>query len=316
MPQPTSQDVHIDEVQTDIAISYMQRQQAYIATKVFPIVSVSKQSNKYIVWDRNDWFRDEAQKRADSTESAGSGYRFSTDSYFADVWAFHKDVGSQARANADRWINLEQGAIQFVARKLLLRQEIQWFTDFFTTGVWSTDYSVPVVWSDVTSDPIEDIESNIETMVTTTGYRPNTAVFGYRAFRRLKKHPDILSRLSYNGGTAVPAQVTPDMIASILGIDRIFISEGLKATNVEGETAAYSMIAGNHFWMGYVAPSPSAEEPSAGYIFAWDYAGYSEVITVDSFEIRKIKSVRYEGESAWDGKVTAPDLGVFMPNVV
>lgn len=316
MPQPASQDVHIDEVLTDLAISYMQSQSDFIATKVFPVIPVDKQSNKYIVWDKNDWFRDEAEKRADATESVGSGYRFSTDSYYADVWAFHKDVGSQARANSDSFINLDTGAVQFVARKILLRMEIQWVTDFFTTGVWGLDYSVPVQWHDVTSDPIEDFESNIETMLTSTGFAPNTAVFGYRAFRRLKSHPDILARLSYNGGTAIPAQVTPAMIAAVLGIDRIFVSKAIKATNVEGETAAYSMTHGNHVWMGYVSPTPSREQPSAGYIMAWNYAGYSEQINVDSFPLRKIKAIRYEGEAAWDGKVTASDLGVFMPNVV
>lgn len=316
MPLPASQDVHVDEVLTDLAISYIQSQDVYISTKVFPIISVDKQSNKYIVWDKNDWFRDEAQKRADATESAGSGYRLSRDSYFADVWAFHKDVGSQARANADAGINLDQGAVRFVARKILLRQEIQWVTDYFTTGVWATDYSVPVQWDDVSSDPIEDFESQIEVMISTTGFRPNTVVFGYRAFRFLKKHPDILSRLSYNGGTAVPSNVTPAMIGAILGIDRVFVSQAIKATNVEGETAAYSFTHGDHVWMGYVNPNPSREEPSAGYIFAWDYAGYSSTIAVDSFPIRKTKSVRYEAESAWDGKVTAADLGVFMPSVV
>lgn len=318
MPQPASQDVHIDEVLTDLAISYMQSQDVYIATKVFPIITVDKQSNKYIVWDKNDWFRDEAERRADATESVGSGYRFSQDSYFAHVYAIHKDVGSQARANADAWINLEQGAIRFVARKILLRQEIQFFTDFFTTGVWGTDYTLPAngQWGDALSDPIEQIESIKESMLIATGFEPNTMVFGYRAFRRLARHPDIIARLSYNGGTAVPSQVTPAMIGAMLGISRIHISKALKATNLEGETASYAMAAGNHAWIGYVSPTPSQEDPSAGYIFAWDYAGYSEVVNVDSFEIRKIKAVRYEAEAAWGAKITAPDLGVFMPNVV
>jgi hypothetical protein len=316
MPQPASQDVHIDEILTDLAIGYMQSQSVYIATKVFPIVRVTKQSNKYIVWDKNDWFRDEAERRADATESVGSGYRFSQDSYFAHVYAFHKDVGSQARANSDVGINLDAGAVRFCARKILLRQEIQWVTDFFTTGVWATDYAVPVKWEDVTSDPIEDVESQVEIMLTTTGFRPNVMVFGWRAFRRLKNHPDILARLSYNGGTAIPAQVTPAMVAAVLGIERIYVSEAIKATNLEGETAAYAMTHGNHVWMGYVSGAPSMEEPSAGYIFAWDYAGYSETVGVDSFEIRKTKSTRYEAEAAWGGKVTASDLGVFFPNVV
>ena len=316
MPQPASQDVHIDEVMTDFAISYMQSQEVFIATKVFPIISKSKQSNKYIVWNKNDWMRDEAQKRADATESAGSGFRFSQDSYFADVWAFHKDVGSQTRANQDGWVNIDRAAIRFVARKILLRMEVQWATDFFQTGVWGTDYAVPTQWHDVTSDPLEDFEANKETMLTTTGFEPNTAVFGYRAFRRLKNHPDIVDRLSSAGGLLKPSQVTPQMVAQILGVDRVFVAKGIKATNVEGETEAYSMIQGNHVWLGYVSPTPAGDDPSAGYTFAWDYAGYSEVIGVDSFEIRKIKATRYEGESAWDGKVTAADLGVFMPNVV
>lgn len=314
MPQPASQDVHIDEVLTDFAVSYIQSQDVYLATKVFPIIPVAKQSNKYIVWDRNDWLRDEAEKRADATESVGSGYRFSQDSYYADVWAFHRDLGSQARANQDAFLNLEQGAVRFVARKILLRMEIQWVTDFFTTGVWGTDYSVPVQWSDVTSDPIEDFESQIEAMLTLTGYRPNTAVFGYKAYRRLKNHPDIKELIKYTG--ASPTLVTPQILGQILGIPRLFIAEGVKATNVEGETAAYSQVFGNHVWIGYVSPTPGAEEPSAGYIFSWDYAGYGTNIVVDSFELRRTKSIRYEAEAAWDGKVTAPELGVFMPNVV
>jgi hypothetical protein len=316
MPQPASQDVHIDEVLTDLAISYMQSQEVYIATKVFPVITVDKQSNKYITWDKNDWLRDEAEKRADATESVGSGFRFSQDSYFADVWAFHKDVGSQAKANSDTWINLESASVRFVTRKILLRMEIQWFTDFFTSGVWGTDSTPSVTWDDVASDPIEDIEAQKEAMLTATGFEPNTMVFGYTAFRKLARHPDIIARLSYNGGTAVPSQVTPAMIGQIFGIPRIFISRAMKATNIEGETASYAMAAGKHVWMGYVAAAPSQEEPSAGYIFAWDYAGYSSSVTVDSFELRKIKATRYEAEAAWDGKVTAADLGVFMPNVV
>lgn len=319
MPNPAPQDVHVNELMTDFAVGYMQSQQDYLATKVFPIISVDKQSDNYIVWDRNDWLRDEAERRADSTESVGSGYRYSTDSYFAHVYAIHKDVGWQSRHNQDKWVNLEQGAIRFVSRKILLRQEIQWATDFFTTGIWTggvggTDYTVPATWNDVTSDPIEDFEINVENMLLTTGFRPNTAVFGYKAMRRLAKHPDVKEYIKYTG--SAPALVTPAIIGQILNIPRIFVATSVKATNVESETAAYSAVHGNHVWMGYVSPSPSAEDPSAGYTFAWDYAGYGQNVAVDSFDIRQKKTTRYEGEAAWVSKVTAPDLGVFMPNVV
>ena len=139
MPQPTLSQVHIDAPLTNLSVAYMQKQENFIADKVFPIVPVDKKSKKFFVYRKNDWFRDEAQRRADGTESAGSGYNLDTDSYSADVWAFHKDVGDQVLANADAPLTPLREASEFVTHRLLLRRELQFVTDFFTTSVWGTD---------------------------------------------------------------------------------------------------------------------------------------------------------------------------------
>src|SRR3990167_1452628 len=139
MPQPTAGDVHVDAVLTNISVAFIQDQKMYVATKVFPVIPVDKQSNKYYSFDKNDWFRDEAKPRADATESAGSGYGLSTDTYFCDPYAIHKDVGNQARKNADPGVNLDESATRFVTGRMLLRQEIQWVTDYFALGIWGTD---------------------------------------------------------------------------------------------------------------------------------------------------------------------------------
>ena len=68
MPQPNSSNVHVDAVLTNISIAYMQDQSNFIASQVFPEVPVDKQSDKFFVFDKNSWFRDEAQKRAPGTE--------------------------------------------------------------------------------------------------------------------------------------------------------------------------------------------------------------------------------------------------------
>ena len=116
MPQPTISDVHIDAILTNISVAYMQRAENMIADKVFPVVPVDKKSNKYFKYDKNDWFRDEAQRRAPGTESAGGGYNLSTDTYSADVWAFHKDVDDQTLANADTPLNPLREAAEFVTQ--------------------------------------------------------------------------------------------------------------------------------------------------------------------------------------------------------
>src|SRR5512144_1987146 len=99
MPQPTQGAVHVDSVLTNISVAYMNATSNFIASQVFPVVTVPKQTDVYFTYTKADWFRDEARLRADSTESAGSGYGLSTASYSCDVFALHKDIGDQVRAN-------------------------------------------------------------------------------------------------------------------------------------------------------------------------------------------------------------------------
>ena len=151
MPQPTQSESHVDAVLSNISVAYIQKQEHFIASKVFPLVPVDKQTDKYYVYTKNDWFRDEAERRADATESAGSGYNLGTTSYSCDVFALHKDVGDQVVRNSDSVLQPFASATEFVTQKLLLRQEIQWVSDAFTTSVWATDKTGGThfeVWSD------------------------------------------------------------------------------------------------------------------------------------------------------------------------
>ncbi|NBO09074.1 MAG: hypothetical protein EBV30_06965, partial [Actinobacteria bacterium] len=68
MAQPTSGDVHVDAILTNISVAYIQEQAAYVASRIFPTVPVEKQSDKYFIYTKGDWFRDEAQLRAPATE--------------------------------------------------------------------------------------------------------------------------------------------------------------------------------------------------------------------------------------------------------
>ena len=291
---------------------------------MFPVIAVDKKSDKYFTYTKNDWFRDEAQRRAGGTESAGGGYGLSTGSYSADVFAFHKDVDDQTLANADAPINPLREATEFVTRRLMLRKEIQWNTDFFTSSIWGNDYAgvagTPGAnqvkqWSDyAASDPIDDIEDAKAGILSTTGMEPNTLVLGYDVFRALKNHPDIVDRIKYTSAQTV----TSDMLASMFDIPRVIISKGVKATNNEGATAAYSFTSGKKALLAYVAPTPGLLTPSAGYSFSWTgvSGGIGSTVGVSSFRMESLKADRIEGEMAFDNKVIASDLGWFWDSVV
>jgi hypothetical protein len=314
MPQPTSYDVHVDAPLTNISVAYIQSQDNFIASKVFPIVPVTKASNKYYVFTKNDWFRDEAQRRADTDESAGSGYNLTTDSYSCDVWAFHKDVGDKTRANADNPIDLDRGATEFVTQRLLLRQEVQWASDFFTTGIWGTDVVGNTdfnKWSNyASSDPIGDIETGKQTILGNTGFMPNMLVLGYAVFRYLKHHPDLVDRMKYTTSKVI----TEDILAQLFGVGTVLVAKAVKATNNEGATAVYAFTHASSAMLAYVNPSPGLLQPSAGYIFAWNgvSGGLGENIGVSRIRMEARKADRVEGEIAFADKVVATDLGYFF----
>jgi hypothetical protein len=315
--QPTLTDVHVNAPLTNVSVAYMQQDENFIATKVFPVVPVDHRSDLFYTFAKNDWLRDEAQPRADASESAGSGYGVSTDSYSCDVFALHKDVGDQAKANADPGIDLDRGAAQFVAKKLLLRQEIQWVTDVFKTGVWGTDVTPTTLWNDDSSDPINDVDAGKEQILSVTGYEPNTLVLGYQVYRQLKRQPDIVDRLKYTQGIT-GRTVTPQLLAAMFDVERVLVAKAIKATNKEGEAAAYSFVFGKHAWLGYVAPNPSPMEPSAGYTFSW--RGVSDGMGADVGTVRipmpLKRATRIESQTAFDNKVVASDLGYFFNGAV
>lgn len=318
MAQPTQTEVHVDAILTGISVAYMQNASNFIASRVFPVVGVEKQTDKYYTYDKNDWFRDEAQQRADATESAGSGYGLSTASYSCDVFAFHKDIGYQTRANADNPLNLDRDAVAFVTQMMLQKQERKWVSDYFTTGVWATDVvggSNFTVWSNYsTSDPIEDVETAKETILSTTGYEPNTMVIGYQVFRKLKHHPDVVDRIKYTSAE----NITAAMLARMFELENLYVAKAVKATNNEGETAAYAFTHGKHAWIGYVAPNPSLMTPSAGYTFQWNGVsqGLGENVGISRWWMQNIKADRVEGEIAFDNKVVATDMGYFFSGAV
>ncbi len=308
MPQPTPSDVHVDSLLTDVSVAYIQNQDNYLAGTVFPRVPVPKQSDKYTTLDKEDWFRDEAEVRAGGTESAGSGYGVTDTAFFCDVYALHKDVDDQTRANADPAHNPDMEATEFVTQRLLLRQEIQWVSEFFVTAVWGSSVTPGNLWSSyTTSDPISDWQLGSTTILKNTGMEANTAVLGFEVWAQLKHHPDIVDRYKYTSA----ASVTTDMVASLLEVDRVLVAKAIKNTGPEGGTAAYALTHGKNALLCHVAPSPGLLTPSAGYTFTWTgiSAGLGTDIAISTFRMENLKADRIEGEIAFDFKIIGADLG-------
>lgn len=313
MPNPTSFDVHVDAILTNMSVAYMQEASAFVASRAFPQVSVVKQTDKYYVYDQADFFRDQVQRRADGTQSAGTGYSLSTATYAAEVYALHKDIGDQTRANADDPLDMDMDATRFLTQQMLIRQEVEWAASAFTTGVWGTDSTPGTLWDAASSTPIANIETAKNTVLTNTGYVPNTVIMSYKVFSALMDNADIVDRIKY---TSVES-VSEDLLARLFNVDRVLIMAGTYNTAANGATAAYSQIGDKDVLVCYTPENPGLMQPSAGYTMVWNgvSSGMGTSSAISRFRLEAEKADRIEIEAAWDTKIVSSALGYFLSDV-
>lgn len=323
---PDRSDLHIDKALTNMSVQYLQDESNFIAGQVFPMVPVQKQSDRYFVYKKEDWFRDDAQERAPGTESAGGDYDIdNTPTYFCRKYAFHKDVFEEDRANADDPLTPDEDAVAFVTDKILLNKENNWARTFFKTGVWGTDLrgataadtGKVVYWDDyANSSPIEDITAASTAQAEVTGKRPNTIVMGRRAYDALKNHPDFLDRVKYTQ----KGVVTTDLIAQMFDVDRVLVANAIQNIAKKGQQAAMSFILGNHVLLCYTTNAPRLKTATAGYTFVWTGLMGSNALggRINRFSMPQlgIGTERIECELAYDMKVIAADMGTFIENAV
>lgn len=313
MPQPTRSDVHVNRPLTMMSIAYIQSAMDFIASKVFPNIPVMKQSDRYFQYTKDYWFRTQSQKRAPGTESAGSGFAIdNTPTYFADVWAVHKDVDDQTRANADQPLNMDRDATLFCTQQQLLRKETLWTSRYMAASTWTGDADITPSpkWDTSTGDPIKDIDVEKRKVKSKTGFLPDTFVAADDTFFAIKNTPTVIDRIKYTQR----AVVTEDILAALLQLRQFLVSQAVLNSAAEGQTASMDFLTTKTALLVYSNPAPSIMQPSGGYTFGWQglFGAGADGGRVSSFRMEHLKSDRIESEMAFDQKLVGADLGVFF----
>lgn len=327
MPQPTRSDVHVNRPLTNISIAYIQRAQDFIADKVFPIVPVMKQSDRYFSYDKGYWFKTQARKRAPATESAGSGFHIdNTPNYFCDVYAVHKDIDDQIRANADQPLDLDRDGTLFVTQQMLLRREISFVSKYMAANTWkgflvsgnAQDFAPGTngkgQWDLSTSNPLADIDFLKQSVKSQTGFLANTLVVSNDVFFALRNNANVLDRIKYTQRGII----SEELLASLFGVEKFLVASVVQDTSPEGEQDSLGYLTQNTALLVYANPAPSILQPSGGYIFSWQglFGAGAQGNRIMTFRMEQLKSDRVEGEMAYDMHLVGADLGVFLTSVL
>jgi hypothetical protein len=332
---PLGNSVTVSEPLLIIQNGYIQRTLAadyYIADKVFQRIPTTKRRGSYYTWDAGDWLRSEAQERAPMTPSEGGGFRTAAGpEFYCRVYAIHTLLDTQTEAEL-----IESGIsdpratkTRWVTRMLLLKRELLFADTYFTDSAWNfTRAGVDAAptgteflrFDEDDSDPIGVFGDAIEDMAAATQLEPNVAIIPRRVKRRLLNNPQIIDRMkAIAPKTGVPV-ATDALLSEVLEIPTILTPKAYYNAAAEGLTKNMLPIYGNHILLVHRSGVEDVEEPTAGVILPW--TGYMDGDagfdgnTVYEIEDPHTKSVKIEGEMAFDMRVTSADLGFFLSDVI
>lgn len=306
-----------------MSIAYMQAGNRFVADKVFPLLRVDKQSDKYAVWSKADFNRLQMTQIADGAPAPEMSFAVDTsNTFYCETYGGKKFLTDKQRANYDTPLKADRATVNFVTQQALLKRDAIVAGQIWSTGIWATDKVPGTLWSAASSDPIGDLRVGIRTISTESGQQANTLVLGADVWDTLADHSDLLDRIKHTQ-TGV---VTTDLLANILELDTVVVATASYNTASAGVTASMSELFNpKHALLTYSAPEPSHDLPSAGYTFSW--SEFDDVISGDSISgtgAAAIKTWREndpDGEyfralMSFDPKVTASDCGYFFNGAV
>lgn len=322
----TPSDLHVDQLLTNLSVAFVQESAKFVADKVFPIVPVAKASDKYVIYPKGHFWRDEVGPRPLGGRPNQANFDVEQGTYVCEEEGLEYKLDERLRANADQPYDPDRSAMRLLTEQMMVHRDSDWASSYFKKEVWDTDLkgksSSPgagefLQFDQSGTEPVDFFDEQRDDLGAATGMEPNTLVLGRDVFRVLKNHPEIKDRIKYTQ----TGFVTAEILAKLFGVDRVVIPGSVKNSAAEGAADAIDYIVGRKdALLVYSAPNAAIDQPSGGYIFAWTglfagaaaplgggiQRGREELAHSDVFQIR----------CAYDMKVVAPELGVFFEGAV
>lgn len=267
---PSAQDIRVSKTLTNYSVGYSNVN--FIAEKVLPRVKELRVNPFAYAWDRDNFLL-QNDYRAPGVKANEVTYGLTKGSSFVLVEHALKSKipieDMDAAQDADGQWDLKRDHVKLLNDSILTRHEYEVASLLFNVSTFSgytSALSGNDQWDEYgTSDPVDDVYTAMEYVRQQIGIDPNTATIGKGVFRKLQNHPDILDRIKYTGSNVKPADVTAQALASIFGLDNVFVGSGVYNANPQGKAASMTDIWGKFCLISYINPNPSPMSPSLGY---------------------------------------------------
>jgi len=314
-------EMRVDAYLTNFALSYRQAENQFIARRASTPVPVNNESDKYAIFPRGYFWRDEAEVRPLGGRPVQVGYKVENGQYLAEEWALEHTIDERQRRNAAAPYDLDESGVMLLEGKQMIREDRFWAERAFKENVWVHDYDGATdfdPFNDATTDPVATVTRYKRILGKGSGFKANTMILGANVIDALVTNPAMIDRTKFGAAQGI---VDEAFIARAFGIQNIMVAESMYNAANEGADDDFQYIVDeDSFWIGYVEPQPRMDAPTAIARFAWTGLIPGVMNKMGGVITRGRDDRAYSdwihSRNAFDIKVVAPDLGLFFTNAV
>jgi hypothetical protein len=314
-------ELRIDQYLTNFSEMYRQEQRHFVAGVASTPVPVQHESDKYAIYPRGYFWRDEAEVRPLGGRPVQVNYKVESGQYLAEEWGLEHTIDDRQRVNTSTPFDLDESGVMLLEGKMIIREERIWAQKFFGAGIWSHDLSSSagdfIPFDDAASDPVETIDEYKNVFLQRTGMMPNTIILGSNVQPKLRSNPNVIDRLKYTQlGVA-----NVETLATLFEVDTVRTARGIYNAANEGADDDLEFIADpNGMLMLYIEPTARMDAPTAIARFGWTGLLGGAANSVGGVIVRgrddRARSDWIQTASAFDYKQVSADLGVWFGEAV
>jgi hypothetical protein len=314
---PTGRAIHVDKPLSNTLVTAFDTAGDFVASRLFPVVPVGNQSDKYYILRKEAWLALPDTYRAPKTLARRIEFDVSSDSYYARNHALGAEIPLEDLANADNAIRLRESNTMMIGTGLLRGLEARVAATVTTSG---NHVSAPVrnsgadAWDAVNS---ADLATQLLTahlaIYNNTGLRANTLMLDYTSYLYAKQNKRLFEVFKYRDSG--PGMLSDSQLMEMFQVDNLLVARSQKNNANPAQTASITSIWGQTALLCRVEGALSMQTATYGLSFRWNdpVLGVPMAVTRQVFDGAGTAKIEVlEGGYYQDEKIVAKELGYFI----
>jgi hypothetical protein len=246
-----------------------------IAEQVFPVVEVDLQANSFGTIPVEQLLKTGSGVRGPDGGYERGTFKFDDSSYATVEYGFEEVLDRRTVNMYRHYFTAELVAALRARAKLLRAWEIRVSSAVFNATTWTGSALTTAItheWDDSANcTPRANVKAAKLRVLANSGLWPNALIINQKVFENLIDSAEILDRVKHSGHTdPKPGNITTQVMAEALNIDRVIVAGGVQDTANVGQDAVIAQVWSDEYAMVCkIADGPDFREPGIGRCFHW-----------------------------------------------